>query len=98
MEDDQTRVNGICRRCGCTEPQAAADARAIGLLGEFLDGTYSCCQVVHWADEQWLAWLEAGREDGKAPEEIVSPIEIEADAQFVPVHVRKRKSSADPKL
>jgi hypothetical protein len=91
MEDDQARINGICRRCGCTEGIAAADARAVGFLDEFLAGSYTCCQVVQWADEQWLAWQEAASEDGKPVEEVTRPLEFEAEALFVPVRVRKPK-------
>ena len=91
MDDNQTRINGVCRRCGCTEAIAAADARAVGFLDEFLAGNHTCCQVVQWADEQWLAWQEAGREDGKPPEEVTSPLEFELNAVFVPV--RKRMPS-----
>jgi hypothetical protein len=97
MKDNQTRANGVCRRCRCNEA-AAADARTVGLLDEFLAGIYTCCQVVHWADEQWLAWQEAGGQDRKVPEEVARPLEVEPDALFVPVLVRKRKSPADPKI
>ena len=38
---------------------------ALGLNDEFERGFYSCCQLVAWADEQWLAWTEAALEDGK---------------------------------
>jgi hypothetical protein len=96
MEDDQARMDGICRRCGCKQATAAADARAIGFLEEFLAGTYTCCQVVHWADEQWLAWQLAACEDGKTPEEVTNPLEIKPDALFVPVHVRKPKPPERP--
>jgi hypothetical protein len=89
MEDDQTRINGVCRRCGCTEALAAADARAVGSLDEFLAGIYTCCQVVQWADEQWVAWQEAACEDGKPAEEVTRPLEFQPDVQFVPVRVRK---------
>lgn len=66
MENDQTRLNGVCRRCGCNEALALADARAVGFQDEFLAGIYTCCQVVQWADEQWVAWQDAAREDGGA--------------------------------
>ena len=89
MENNQTRINGVCRSCGCTGALAAADARAIGLLDEFLAGKYTCCQVVQWADEQWLAWHNAGLTDGKKPEEVTSALEIDPDEVFV--HVRRRK-------
>lgn len=97
MQDDNTRVDGACRNCGSKQTAAAADARALGLLEEFLAGDYSCCQIVQWADEQWLAWQDAGREDGKSFEEVTRPLEIEADI-LVPVRVRKRKSPDDLKM
>jgi hypothetical protein len=42
--------------CGCTTSHAAADALALGFQEEFETGAYTCCQLVAWADEQWLAW------------------------------------------
>jgi hypothetical protein len=72
----------ICRNCGCTAAQAAADALALGFLDEFKTGAYSCCQLVAWADEQWLAWSEAAAEDGKSEEEATKPLEI-AESAFV---------------
>ena len=60
-----------------------------GLSKEFASGIYTCCQVVQWADEQWLAWLDAAAQDGKMAEE-ARPLEIsEAAREFV--HVRSRK-------
>jgi hypothetical protein len=97
MQNDDSRMDGVCRNCGSKEATAAADARALGLLEEFLAGDYSCCQIVQWADEQWLAWQDAGREDGKAFEEVTRPLEIEPDI-LVPVRVRKRKSPEDPRV
>jgi hypothetical protein len=97
MQDEPTRVNAVCRRCGCKEAQAIADARALNFLDEFLAGIYTCCQVAQWADEQWLAWLEAGREDGKPLEEVTRPLEVESDALFVPVHLTTPSSPADLK-
>jgi hypothetical protein len=91
MEEDQTKINGVCRRCGCSEALAAADARAVGFLDEFMAGIYTCCQVAQWADEQWLAWLEAAYQDGKPAEVVTSPLELEPEALFVPVRVRKPK-------
>ena len=41
----------ICRFCGCTESQARADARVLGLNEEFESGLHSCCQLVAWADD-----------------------------------------------
>jgi hypothetical protein len=98
MQDDQTRIDGVCRRCGSREAGAAEDARALGLLEDFLAGNYTCCQIVQWADEQWTAWLEAAREDRKAAEEVTRPLEIEAetDAPCVPVRVKKQKLEKDP--
>jgi hypothetical protein len=53
-----------------------ADAWVIGFQEEFLAGVYSCCQVVTWADEQWLAWTEAASEDGRSEAEATKPLEI----------------------
>ena len=97
MENDQTRLNGVCRGCGCNEALALADARAVGFQDEFLAGIYTCCQVVQWADEQWVAWQDAAREDGRGPEEVTRPLEVGPDAAFVPVLVRKPRFPLGPK-
>ena len=89
MGDDQ-QINGLCRSCGCNETQAAADARALGFEEEFASGIYSCCQVVQWADEQWLAWSNAAEQDGKIAEDVTRSLEIREPArQLVRVHSRK---------
>jgi len=79
----------ICRFCGCTESQARADAMVLGLNDEFERGLYSCCQLVAWADEQWLAWTEAALEDGKPLDKVTKPLEIDP-AEPEPVLVRVR--------
>ena len=66
----------ICKTCGCTTVQAAADALVLGFREEFESCVYTCCQVVAWADEQWLAWSVAAAEDGKSSEEATKPLEI----------------------
>jgi hypothetical protein len=78
----------ICRNCGCTTAQAAADALALGFQNEFEAGAYACCQMVVWADEQWLAWSEAAAEDGKSEEEATKPLEIAESPALVPVRLR----------
>lgn len=91
MGDNQLIINGLCRHCGCNQAQAAADARALGFEEEFASSVYTCCQVVRWADEQWLAWLNAAEQDGKVSEEDVTrPLEISEPAREY-VHVRSRK-------
>ena len=72
----------ICKECGSTPSQAATDATALSLQNEFKAGAYSCCQVIVWADEQWLAFAEAAIEDGKSEEEATKHLEI-ADCQGV---------------
>ena len=54
-----------CSKCGRTRSQIAADAKTLGLLEEWQTGTYTCCEISQWADEQWLAWVEATKEDAK---------------------------------
>lgn len=81
-----------CRFCGCTESQARADARVLGLRDEFERGQYSCCQLVAWADEQWVAWTDAAREDGKPQEIVTKPLEITAAGpELVPVPLGKKR-------
>ena len=88
---DNQLINGLCRHCGCNQPQAAADARALGFEEEFASGIYTCCQMVQWADEQWLAWLHAAEQDGKVPEEDVTrPLEISAPTREY-VHIRSTR-------
>jgi hypothetical protein len=65
----------------------------LGFRDEFESGDYTCCQVVAWADEQWLAWSEAAEEDGKSGEEATTPLEIAESAAFVPVRLREPRQS-----
>jgi hypothetical protein len=81
-------MNTICRQCGCTPSQAAADALVLGFQDEFQAGQYTCCQVVAWADEQWLAWAEAAAEDGKSEEEVTKPLEVMECPGLVPIRLR----------
>ena len=82
----------ICRFCGCTESQAKADAMVLGLKDEFEKGLYICCQVVAWADEQWLAWTEAASEDGQPLDQATKPLEIqEAEPEPLLVRVRSKR-------
>lgn len=90
MGDDQLIINGLCRHCGCNQAQAGADARALGFEEEFASSIYSCCQVVQWADEQWLAWSDAAEQDGKTAENVTRPLEISEPAREF-VHVGSRK-------
>lgn len=63
----------------------------LGLNDEFESGLHSCCELVAWADEQWLAWIEAASEDGKPVDEVTEPLEIkEKEAEPEPVYVRLR--------
>ena len=90
MGDNQPVINGLCRHCGCNEARAAADARALGFEEEFASGAYTCCQVVQWADEQWLAWIRAAEQDGKRTEDVTRRLEISEPApEFVRVRPRK---------
>ena len=82
----------VCRFCGCTESQARADAMVLGLKNEFESGLYSCCQLAAWADEQWLAWMEAASEDGKPVDRVTKPLEIhEGEPEPVLVRVRSER-------
>jgi hypothetical protein len=90
MGDNQSIIAGLCRHCGCKQVDAAADARALDFEEEFASGIYPCCQMVQWADEQWLAWLNASEEDGKRAEDVMRPLEISEPAREF-AHVRLRK-------
>jgi hypothetical protein len=63
-----------------------ADARTLGLQRELQNGFYNCCQITAWADEQWLAWLEAADQDGKSADDVTRPLEWDdAEAVVVPI-------------
>lgn len=82
-------MSHTCRTCGCTESQAMADAKTLGLQRELQNGFYNCCQIAAWADEQWLAWLEAAHQDGKSADDVTRPLECDdAEAVVVPIVVR----------
>jgi hypothetical protein len=72
-------MSHICRGCGSTASQVIADARTLGLEREFQNRLYTCCQIEAWADEQWLAWIEAAEEDGKPADAVTKPLEYEED-------------------
>jgi hypothetical protein len=74
-ESKEENMNEKCRTCGSTESQIVDDARTLGLLKELQSGIYTCCQIVVWADEQWLAWTQAAEEDGKAVDDVTRPLE-----------------------
>lgn len=84
---EQEHMNYICRSCGSTKSQAMADARTLGFEKELRNGFYNCCQIAAWADEQWLAWVEAARQDGKPADVITKPLECD-DAEAVPIVFR----------
>jgi hypothetical protein len=86
-------MSNICRTCGCTEHQALEDATTLGFQGEFQNGTYTCCQIVAWADEQWLAWAEAAEQDGTPVEEATKPLEaVHQKKMLVRVSARRAQN------
>ena len=95
MNNNQIEIGGVCVSCGCNYLQARLYAKALDFEDEFLGGMYSCCQVVQWSEEQWLAWREAAREDGKTIEEFTQTLESrEPEKVFVKVPKRSRGSAA----
>ena len=82
-------MNDLCRHCGCTEAQVLEDARWLSLEQELRSGRYTCCQIVAWADEQWLAWMEAAEQDGISPEEFLCSTEADG-IEAITVHVAKK--------
>jgi hypothetical protein len=83
-----------CTKCGRTKSRIAADAKNLGLLQEFQSGAYNCCQIVEWAEEQWLAWLEATMEDSTLADNMTGPSQVdEGDSEGVlfPVRLRRRQ-------
>ena len=86
-------MTDICRHCGCTAVQAIDDAKSLGFGRELQNGTYTCCQVVAWADEQWLAWMEAAEEDGMSPDGLTSPVKEEQETMVVRVITQRTQDS-----
>jgi hypothetical protein len=83
-------MSNTCRICGSRESQTIADARTLGLLNELQSGVYTCCQIVAWADEQWLAWAQAAEEDGKWADDVTRPLEsAEAETVIIPIRLRR---------
>jgi hypothetical protein len=81
----------ICTTCGCTGSQAVADAMTLSLQKELQNGAYKCCQIAAWADEQWLAWMQAAEEDGQPADGTAKPLEyLDTEAVFVPVRIKNR--------
>jgi hypothetical protein len=77
-----------CSKCGRTRSQIAADAKTLGLLEEWQTGTYTCCEISQWADEQWLAWVEATKEDAKPLGDLnIRPEFTETDLVLVPIRL-----------
>jgi PAS domain-containing protein len=67
-ERRDTMMSTRCQRCECTITEAMADALFLGLENEFESGTYSCCEIVVWAAEQWGVWTEATIAELSRPE------------------------------
>jgi hypothetical protein len=81
-----------CEKCGRAESQITADAKTLGLVQELQSGVYTCCQISEWADEQWLAWLEATQEDNKDDNDVtIRPEFGETDVVLVPVRLRRQQ-------
>jgi hypothetical protein len=83
-----------CPKCGRTESQITADAKTLGLLQGFQSGVYNCCQIVAWADEQWLAWFEATDGDSRLVDNMTGPSQIsegESEGVLVPVRLRRQQ-------
>jgi hypothetical protein len=89
-------MSRICTVCGYSESRVIADARALGFEEGFLSGSYSCCQIARWAGEQWLAWLQAIREDAEAASASNSAVDS-VDPEAALVYVRKRRQMSPGK-
>jgi hypothetical protein len=82
-------MSRICTVCGYSESRVIGEARTLGLEEGFTARLYNCCHIARWADEQWLAWLQAIREDAEAASarnSAVDPVDPEAAL----VYFRKR--------
>jgi hypothetical protein len=86
-------MSKMCTICDSTEPQAIANAKALGLEQEFQGGMYTCCQVAKWAAEQSLAWQEAARENATPSDDLTKPAESpQTEAALVPVRLRRQQT------
>jgi hypothetical protein len=83
-------MSTICTLCGYGEFRVIADARVLGLEEGFRSGSYSCCQIAQWAEEQWLAWLQAIREDADAASARNNAVDS-VDPESALIYVRKRR-------
>ena len=80
-----------CKTCGCTRGEVEVDARTLDLLDDFQTGRYRCCDIVRWADEQRLAWLDATDQDANEAWQMTETAPIpEQESAFVPVRTRRR--------
>jgi len=78
-----------CNSCGCTQSQAIADAKTLGLEQEFQSGIYTCCQIAEWTEEQWSAWAQATREDTDYGNDGSASAELDSkEAVLIPVRFR----------
>jgi hypothetical protein len=78
-----------CENCGRTRSQVLADAKSLGLSEEFQSFVYSCCQISEWADEQWLAWFQATREDLEHLDDLTLRRRTSGGAVLVPVRFKQ---------
>jgi hypothetical protein len=85
-------MSKMCSKCGYTEHRAVKDAKALGLEKELKGGFYTCCQIAQWADEQWLAWLQAAEEDCKRDQDVMQPESSDPQVVLVPVRLRKPRT------
>jgi hypothetical protein len=82
-----------CTNCGRTKYETAADAKTLDFLEELQSGVYTCCQISHWAHEQWLAWCEAIQEDLQRSDAATGwPASNDTHLGFVPVRLRQQQA------
>jgi hypothetical protein len=83
-----------CETCGYTRREIEADAKTLGLLEEFQAGLHRCCDIVRWADEQWLAWFDAEAQDAnEAGHRTDSARLTEEEPALVPIRSRRPPQS-----
>jgi hypothetical protein len=81
-----------CAKCGRTESQTTADAKTLGLLQELQCRVYTCCQITEWADEQWLAWVEATQQNTQLIDDAsIRPEFNESEVMLVPVRLCRQQ-------
>jgi hypothetical protein len=79
----------LCRTCGCTESQAIADARALGLQRGFRTDSTPAARSQRGPMNSGWRGLEAAEEDGKWPMPLHSRWNVTIRKFVAPIAIRR---------